>query len=196
MNKITILILALFLVGCKCNYHAKRAVKLQDRANIHIGKLVSNGCSFDIDSVLNNRTISKVTMHDTVFRDVLVEVPSDALIFSQAVRCDSLGNVILDMERMLLKKPKFLKGETKIVNNVLTVECETDSLVKAIEMKDAIIATQNNTIENLKTKQIELKKQPKTSFWDGMKGFAIWLLVMLLIAFTWYILNKTIFKDK
>jgi len=196
MNKILIFILALFLIGCKCNFHANRAVKLQDRANVHIEKLVSNGCSFDIDSVLNNRTISKVTVHDTVFRNVLVEIPSDKLIFEQAVRCDSLGNVVLDMERRLRKKPKFIKGETKIVNNVLTVECETDSLVKAIEMKDALIATQNNTIENLQSKQIELKKQPKTSFWDGMKGFAIWLLVMLLIAFTWYILHKTILKNK
>lgn len=188
MNRILIFILAVFLIGCKCNYNVNRAVKLQERANVHIQKLVSNGCSFDIDSVLKVRTIS--LLRDTVieYKDRLIEVPSDKLVWEQTVRCDSLGRVILDYERRLKRKPKFIQGEVRIVDNVIEVECYTDSLVSVITIQDTTIKYLNTKIENLNKKQVVVEKD--SSWWDGIKGILIWIFLILVLYIIYKEYNK------
>jgi|13_taG_2_1085334.scaffolds.fasta_scaffold45261_2 predicted ABC-type ATPase len=182
---ILILIASTAISSCKtiqCKYNARKALKHQKKAAEHIEKLITRGCSFEIDSILKARTIEKVTDIDTVYKDVYIDVPSDNLVFEQTVRCDSLGNVILDYQRRLLRKPKFVKGEVKIVDNVITVDCKVDSLNNAIKYKDRLIISQNKTIENLRRKTVSLKELPKESFWSKAEGFLIWLAVIIVLA--------------
>ena len=189
------------LTSCKsieCKYNANRAAKLQSRSVKHINKLLEMGCSFDIDSTLKSRTINihRDTVVEVKEKKVLVEVPSDALIWEQTVRCDSLGRVVLDMERRLKKKPKLIKGDVRIVDNVITIECKYDSLLHEIAIKDTTILNLTSQIETLNNKEVNLIEQPKQTFWEGFKPFAWWVLAMFLLAFGWWITNKTIFKNK
>lgn len=187
MKKLIILILiaSTALTGCKsiqCKIDARKAVKHQVKAAERIERLIARGCDFEIDSILKARTIQKVTNIDTVYQDVYIEVPSDKLIFEQKVRCDSLGNVVLDMERRLKKKPKYIKGEVKVVDNVITVECNLDSAEAVIEHQQAVIVNLESTIETLKRKEVSLQEQPKEGFWEGAKGVLIWLIVLVVLA--------------
>lgn len=182
---ILILIASTALSSCKsiqCKIDARKAVKHQIKAAERIERLIARGCDFEIDSILKARTIQKVNTTDTIYKDVLIEVPSDKLVWEQKLMCDSLGNVVLDMERRLKKKPKFIKGEVKVVDNVITVECNLDSAEAVIEHQQAVIVNLESTIETLKKREVSLKEQPKEGFWEGAKGVLIWLIVLVVLA--------------
>jgi len=146
--------------------------------------MIERGCDFDIDSVLKARTIS--VLRDTVVevkeKQVVVEVPSDKLIFEQGLKCDSLGRVVLDLERRIKRKPKFIKGKVVVKDNIIRVECELDSALHEISIRDTTILSLQNKVETLSKKEVTLKQQPKQSFWEGVKGVVIWLIILVVLA--------------
>lgn len=186
MKKLLIILIAFIgLSSCKsiqCKYNARKAVKHQEKAAQHIEKLVLKGCDFEIDSILKARTIS--VLRDTIVevKERYIEVPSDELVFEQAVRCDSLGRVVLDLERRIQRKPKFIKGEVVVKDNIIRVKCSLDSAVHQIAIRDTTIIQLRNEIESLNENKVTLKEQPKSSFWDDAKGFLIWVVILIVIA--------------
>jgi len=183
---ITILIVLSVFTGCKsirCAFDAKRAVKLQKRSTEHIDKMVSRGCDLAIDSTLTSKTVSIDTVEVIKDRQVIVEVPSDALIWEQTLRCDSLGNVVLDMERRLLRKPKTIKGDVRLVDNVIRIECKYDSLQEAINIKDTTINYLNTKIETLNNKVV-ITKSAKGKWYDGI----IWIIALIISAVVAYLI--------
>ena len=184
-----IYILAIFTLftGCKsieCRYNAKRAVKHQQKSIEHIEKLIAKGCDFNIDSVLKARTISihRDTIVQVKEKQVYVEVPSDKLVFEQAVRCDSLGRVVLDLERRITRKPKFIKGKVIVKDNIITVECNIDSAEHQIAVRDTTIMQLLSTVETLKEKNVTLKELPKKDKFSWVKGILMWIAIVILLV--------------
>lgn len=197
---ILILIASTALTGCKsiqCKLDARSAVKHQRKAAERIERLITRGCDFEIDSILKARTIS--VLRDTIVevkeKKVLVEVPSDELVFEQTVRCDSLGRVVLDLERRIKRKPKFVQGKVKIVDNVITVECKYDSLLHELDIRDTTNVFLSNKVETLKKKVTELNEQPKQNNGNTIRGILIWIAVIISLAIIWLVLNRTILKQ-
>lgn len=182
---ILILIASTALSSCKtikCKIDARKAVRHQEKSLKHINNLVERGCAFDIDSILKARTIQ--VHRDTVVevKEKYVEVPSDKLIFEQAVRCDSLGRVVLDLERRIKRKPKFIKGKVIVKDNIIQVECNIDSAEHQIAVRDTTIMQLLSTVETLKQKNVTLKEQPKEGRFGWIKGVLIWIAIIILLS--------------
>lgn len=184
---ILILIASTALTGCKsiqCKLDARSAVKHQIKAAEKIEKLIARGCDFQIDSILKARTIS--ILRDTVVevkeKEVYVEVPSDKLVWEQKLMCDSLGNVVLDLERRIKRKPKYIKGEVKIVDNVITVECKYDSLLEVIKVQDTTNIQLTIANKTLNEKVVSLQEQQKEGKWEAVKGILIWLAIVIILV--------------
>tara|TARA_R110001606_G_C15251820_1_gene637449 strand:+ start:54 stop:635 length:582 start_codon:yes stop_codon:yes gene_type:complete len=183
---IVILIILSVFTGCtsiKCAFDAKRAVKLQKRSIERIDKMISRGCDIDIDSTLTSKTVSIDTVEVIKDRQVIVEVPSDALIWEQTLRCDSLGNVVLDMEQRLLRKPKTIKGDVRLVDNVIIIECKYDSLQETINIMDTTINYLNTKIETLNN-NVVITKAAKGKWYDGI----IWIIALIISSVVAYLI--------
>lgn len=181
-------LLATFVSSCgvikdiNCNIKAKQIVKTQQKADKKIAKKIEKmqlkGCDYSIDSLLSTREIATTTDTITITKERVVEIPSDALIFSQKYRCDSLGNLVLEYKRKLLRKPKTITSKVYIKGDEIIVECKYDSLTQIIETQQQQII--NLTTNSNKKVGITVKEQPRNN-WRSGAYFAIAFMVLLIV---------------
>lgn len=70
-----------------------------------------------------------------VVRDTVVQIKPDSASITALLRCDSLGNVYMD-QILLLKTGRNVKPQVRIVENIITLECEVDSTAVYFLLRD------------------------------------------------------------
>ncbi|HHN47359.1 MAG TPA: hypothetical protein ENN08_00200 [Bacteroidales bacterium] len=70
-----------------------------------------------------------------VVRDTVVHTEPDSASMQALLRCDSLGNVYMQ-QIVSLQTGRTLKPQIRIVDNIITLDCEVDSIAVYFQLRD------------------------------------------------------------
>ena len=107
-----------------------------------------------------------------VIRDTTIYVSSDKATVNALLECDSLGSVMIKDIAVLQGK---LNAKTSIIikDNVITAECECDSIAIYAQLKDRYKTTTTSTSET-KIQPVEIKEKK-----GGIKN---WHVILMCIG--------------
>ena len=98
-------------------------------------------------------------------------------------RIDKMISRGCDMEQRLLRKPKTIKGDVRLVDNVIIIECKYDSLQETINIMDTTINYLNTKIETLNN-NVVITKAAKGKWYDGI----IWIIALIISSVVAYLI--------